>query len=126
MGKKRNAKKLNHGSLRNVPNIDDEGYEILGGGIGKEMAIGEVVVGTYGGIVREMPGKKRGTSIPFYQVGDRTLLGSTVLRDRFEQGEKSGKLSIGDTVRVTRVEDAPAKRGQNAAKVFEVAVKRAS
>jgi hypothetical protein len=104
--------------------ISDDGFEMLGGGVGKEMAIGEVVVGKFGGVVREMPSKRKGETVPFYQVGDRTLLGSTVLRSRIEEGLKSGKLEVGDTMRVTRIEDAAKKRGQNPAKVYTVEVKR--
>jgi len=104
--------------------VDEDGFELLGGGVGKEMAIGEVVTGVFGGVARTMPGKKRGTSVPFYVVGDRALLGSTVLRSRIEDGIKAGKLKEGDVIRVTRIEDAKAKRGQNPAKVYTVAVKR--
>jgi hypothetical protein len=101
-----------------------DGFEMLGGGLGKEMALGEVVTGVYGGVARVMPGKRKGTTVPFYQVGDRVLLGSTVLRTRIEEGEKAGKLKVGDTIRVTRIEDLPAKRGQAPAKMHTVEVKR--
>lgn len=122
---KRNAKR-NGKSTPTTATVDEDGYELIGGAAGKEMAVGEVVTGRYGGVVRTMPGKRKGSVIPFYQVGDRTLLGSTVLRDRFEEGIKLGKLKEGDMVRVTRIEDAKPKRGQNAAKVYTVGVKRAS
>ena len=49
------------------------------------------------------------------------MLGSTVLRQRIEEG----KVKEGDFLRVTRVEDGPAKRGRNACKVYDVRVKRA-
>jgi hypothetical protein len=106
------------------PIVSDDGFELIGGGQGKEMAIGEVVTGVYAGIVRTMPGKKRGSVIPFYQVGDRALLGSTVLKNRIEEGVKLGKIREGKTLRVTRIEDAKAKRGQNPAKLYTVEVKR--
>lgn len=106
------------------PVLDDDGFETLGGEAGTEMAVGEVVTGPFGGIVRSMPGKKRGQEVPFYQVGNRTLLGGTVLRTRIEDARKAGKLKEGDIMRVTRLEDAKAKRGQNAAKIYRVQVKR--
>jgi hypothetical protein len=100
---------------------DDDGFEVLGGGNSNGLEIGEMVEGVYGGVVRTMPGKKRGSDpIPFYQVGTRVLLGGTVLKKRIEEG----KVKPGDMLRVTRLEDAPAKRGQNAAKLFDVRVKR--
>ncbi len=110
----------------NAPNVDEDGFELLGGGVGKEMAIGEVVTGVFGGVVREMPGKKKGTRVPFYQVGDRALLGSTVLKSRIDEAMKAGKLKEGDELRVTRTEDAAKKPGQNPAKIYEVRVRRAS
>lgn len=109
-------------TVRDGKTYDAEGFEIVGGSGGKEMAIGEVVEGVYGGVVRTMPGRKKGSKVPFYQVGDRALLGSTVLKSRIEDG----KITEGDFVRVTRLEDGTAKKGQNAAKIFEVRVKRAS
>ena len=109
-----------------APNVDEDGFELLGGGQGKEMAIGEVVTGVYGGVVREMPGKRKGTKVPFYQVGDRALLGSTVLKSRIEEAIKAKKLKEGDELRVTRIEDAPKKPGQSPAKLYEVRVRRAS
>lgn len=108
------------------PNIDEDGFELLGGGQGKEMAIGEVVTGVFGGVVREMKGKRKGTVVPFYQVGDRALLGSAVLKSRIEEAMKAGKLKEGDELRVTRIEDAPKKPGQSPAKLYEVRVRRAS
>jgi len=104
-----------------APTMSDDGFETIGGAAGQEMGIGEVVTGVYMGVVRTMPGKKRGTVVPFYQVGDRALLGSTVLKSRIEEGIKLGKVKEGKTtVRVTRLEDAPAKRGQNPAKVYKL------
>lgn len=100
---------------------DDDGFEVIGGGVGKEMQVGEVVEGVFGGVVRTQPSKQKGKPpLPFYQVGDRQLLGGTVLRSRIEEG----KVKPGDYLRVTRIEDAPAKRGQNPAKVYDVRVKR--
>jgi hypothetical protein len=110
--------------IRGTSNVGDDGFEMLGGAVGKEMAVGEVVTGVYAGVVREMPGRRKGTTIPFYQVGDRTLLGSTVLKSRIEEGERLEKLHVGDTVRVTRIEDAKKKPGQNPAKIYLVEVKR--
>lgn len=107
-----------------TPNVDEDGFELVGGGVGKEMAVGEVVTGVYGGVVREMKGRKKGTTVPFYQVGDRPLLGSTVLRSRIEEATKAGKLKVGDLVRVTRVADAAAKKGMAPAKIHELRVKR--
>lgn len=123
MGKSSNAKSKSRAGAGGVL-IDEDGFEQLGGGVGTEMAIGEVVTGEFGGVVRVMPGKRRGSSVPFYQVGDRTLLGGTVLKNRIEEGMKAGKLKEGDTIRVTRIEDAKAKRGQNPAKLYTVGVKR--
>lgn len=101
--------------------FDAEGFEVLGGGVGTEMQIGEVVEGAYGGITRTMRSRQKGKPpIPFYQVGARQLLGGTVLRARIEDG----KVMPGDFLRVTRLEDAPAKKGQNPAKVYDVRVKR--
>lgn len=100
--------------------VDDDGFEVLGGGSGQQIEIGEVVEGIFGGIVRTMPGKKKGQSVPFYQVGTRQILGGTVLKSRIEEG----KVKVGDMLRITRLEDAPPKRGQNAAKLFDVRVKR--
>jgi hypothetical protein len=100
--------------------VDDDGFEILGGS-SQEIQIGEVIEGVYGGVTRSMPSRKKGQPpIPFYQVGARQVLGGTVLRQRIEEG----KVKPGDTLRITRLEDAPAKRGQNPAKLFDVRVKR--
>lgn len=116
---KRNSKNTTQGK------VSDDGFEMIGGGGGgTEMAIGEVVTGVYGGIVRTMPGQKRGTVIPFYDVGGRALLGGTVLRNRVEEAIKLGKLKEGKVVRVTRVEDGKKRRGQNAPKVYTLEVKR--
>jgi hypothetical protein len=119
------AKKVGKTPFKKVatggPVIDEDGFEVLGGGSGTEMQIGEIVEGTYGGVTRSMPSKQKGKPpIPFYQVGARQLLGGTVLRQRIEDG----KVKPGDFLRVTRLEDAPAKRGQNPAKLFDVRVKR--
>lgn len=124
----RKNKGKNKGSKSNGttgPVIDDEGFELLGGGRGKEMALGEVVVGIYGGVVRSMKGQRKGTTVPFYQVGDRALLGSTILRSRIEEATKAKKLREGDILKVTRIEDIKAKPGQSPAKNYEVRVKRA-
>lgn len=120
------SKKRNKGNGQPSQSADADGFEMLGGGVGREMGIGEVHVGVFRGVVREMAGKKKGTKVPFFLVGDRPLLGSTVLRSRIEEGIKAGKLAEGDTIRVTRIEDGPAKRGQNAPKIYTVEVKRAS
>jgi len=120
----RKSKKAN-GKSQTTPVIDDEGFELLGGGQGKEMALGEVVVGVFAGVVRSMKGQRKGTTVPFYQVGDRALLGSTILRSRIEEAIKAKKLREGDTLKVTRIEDIKAKPGQSPAKNYEVRVKRA-
>lgn len=97
-----------------------DGFELIGGG-GGEIQLGEVVTGVYGGVVRTLPAKRKGQPpLPIFLIGDRTVLGGTVLRQRFEEG----KVKEGDTVRLTRLEDAPAKAGHNPAKVFKVEVKR--
>lgn len=104
------------------PVVDADGFEIIGGGDGAEMAVGEVVEGLFGGITRSLPAKKKGQPpLPIYAVGTRTLLGGTVLRARFEEGG----IKVGDLVRVTRLADAPKKPGRNPAKLFQVGVKRA-
>jgi hypothetical protein len=54
-------------------------------------------------------------------VGGRSILGGTVLRSRIEEG----KVQVGDTLKITRLEDAKKKPGQNPAKLFDVRVKRA-
>jgi hypothetical protein len=101
--------------------IDEDGFEVLGGGNGQAMEVGEIVEGPFGGIARTLPGKKKGQIVPIYQIGARQVLGGTVLKSRIEEG----KVKVGDVLRITRLEDAPAKRGQNAAKLFDVRVKRA-
>lgn len=104
------------------PVVDDEGYEILGGD-SSAMAVGEVVEGVFGGVVRNLPAKKKGVPpVPVYQIGARTVIGGTVLRDRIEKG----KVKEGDYLKVTRLEDGAAKKGQNAPKMFAVGVKRAN
>lgn len=100
--------------------VDGDGFEVLGGGSGQQIEVGEIVEGVFGGIVRTMPGKKKGQSVPFYQVGARQVLGGTVLKSRIEEG----KVKVGDILRITRLEDAAPKRGQNAAKLYDVRVKR--
>lgn len=122
---KKNGKKNGKSNGATAPHIDEDGFETIGGSVGKELEIGEVVTGVFGGIVREMAGRKKGTKIPFYLVGDRALLGSTVLRNRIEEGIKLKKLSVGDEVRVTRIEDAKRKPGMNPAKLYTVGVRRA-
>lgn len=102
-------------------NVDADGFEILGGGSGAAIEIGEVVEGVFEGVIRTMPGKGKGKSpVPFYGVGGRSVLGGAVLKQRIEDG----KVKPGDYLRILRLEDAPAKRGQNAAKLFDVRVKR--
>ena len=104
-----------------APVIDDEGFEVIGGD-NSEMAVGEVVIGVYGGIVRYLePLKKGGERLPVFQVGTRTLLGGTVLRNRIADG----KVAEGDLLKITRLPDGKKKPGQNAPKLFAVAVKRA-
>lgn len=113
--KKKNAPTTNR-------NVDDDGFEILGGDQ-SPMVVGEVVVGVFGGVVRNLPAKKKGQPpLPVYRIGTREILGNTVLRDRIEKGE----VKEGDTLKVTRLEDGQAKKGQNAPKMFAVGVKRAS
>jgi len=117
MGKKKSAPVTS-----NARPVDEDGFEILGGDQ-SPLAVGEVVMGVFGGVVRHLPAKKKGQApLPVYRVGTRELLGNTVLRDRIEKGE----VKEGDTLKVTRLEDAPAKKGQNPAKMFAVGVKRAS
>lgn len=123
---KSNGHSNGHTNVTSPTILSDDGFETIGGATGQEMAIGEVVTGVYGGIIRTMPGKKRGTSIPFYLVGDRSLLGSTVLKSRIEEGEKLGKVTRGCIMRVTRLEDSKKKPGQNPAKVYKVEVKAAN
>jgi len=114
------GKKVSLGRVANGGIVyDEDGFEVLGGG-GQAIEIGEVVEGIFAGVVRNMPGKKRGQSVPFYQVGSRQVLGGTVIKSRIEEG----KVKVGDFLRITRLEDAPAKRGQNPAKLFDVRVKR--
>lgn len=112
--------KGNHATNGKV--LDDEGFEILGGGVGVEVQIGEVVEGIFGGVVRSMSGAKKGTSVPFYQIGSRSVMGGTVLRTRIEEGN----VQPGDLLRITRMPDAKPRKGQNAAKIFDVRVKRAN
>jgi hypothetical protein len=103
------------------PVTDEDGFEVLGGDQ-TPLQVGECIVGTFGGIVRTMPGRRKGTEIPVYQIGTRSVLGTAVLINRITEG----KVSVGDTLKVTRLEDAAAKKGQNPAKLYDVRVKRAS
>lgn len=107
---------------RNTSNVivDEDGYEILGGS-SEEMQIGEVVEGVFHGVVRTMAGLKKGTTVPFYQVGARQILGGTVLKNRIEEG----KVKEGDMLKITRVADAKKKPGREPAKMYQVRVKRA-
>ena len=123
MSKNKNRKKTDTDPVTGEVTSDD-GFVMLGGGVGKEMAIGEVVVGKFEGVVRSMPGRRKGSTVDFYGVGGRPLLGSTVLASRIEDGIKAGKLAIGDIVRITRLEDGEKKKGQNAPKIYTVEVKR--
>jgi hypothetical protein len=100
--------------------IDEDGFEIIGGS-NAPIEIGEVVEGEYCGVVRHLPPKRKGQApLPVYRIGARDVLGGTVLKQRIEDG----KVKPGDTLRITRLEDAPAKKGQNPAKLFDVRVKR--
>lgn len=102
--------------------VDKDGFELLGGD-NSPMAVGEVVVGEFGGVVRVLPSKRKGgEAVPIYQVGDRSVLGSTVLKSRIEDGN----VEVGDTLEITRLEDGTAKKGQSAPKMYKVRVKRAS
>lgn len=105
-----------------APILDEDGFEILGGASG-ELKIGEVVEGVFGGVVRELESIQKGKpGVPLYQIGARVVLGSTVLRNRIEDGG----VDVGDTLKVTRLEDAKSKKkGFNDTKIFDVRVKRA-
>lgn len=107
-------------SLRG-PVVDDEGFEVVGGDQ-SPMAVGEVVTGVFGGVVRTIAGRRKGSSVPVYQVGTRNILGTAVLVSRITEG----RIKEGDILKVTRLEDAEAKKGHNAAKLYDVRVKRAS
>ena len=108
-------------SRKGTVNVDADGFEVLGGGTGAAIEIGEVVEGIFEGIIRTMQGKKKGQGpVPFYGIGGRAVLGGTVLKQRIEDG----KVKPGDYLRILRLEDATAKRGQNAAKLFDVRVNR--
>lgn len=104
------------------PVLDEEGYEILGGS-SQEMKVGEVVEGVYGGVIRELESIQKGKpGVPLYQIGGRVVLGSTVLKNRIEDGG----VDVGDLLKVTRLEDAKAKKkGFNDTKIYDVRVKRA-
>jgi len=112
---KRSSKKLRQ------PGLDADGFEIIGGD-SAPMAVGEVVEGVYGGIARTVPGAKKGQLVPIFQIGTRTIMGGAVLASKI----RDGKVEEGDYLRVTRLEDGTAKKGQNAPKMFQVGVKRAS
>lgn len=128
--KKSNAKQLKslktpgHVTRRTAgmaPTVDEDGYEIVGGQ-SQGLEIGETCEGVFHGIPRSMPSRRKGQpDVPFFLIGSRMLLGSTVLRNRIEEGQ----VQVGDYVKVTRLEDGSAKKGQNAAKIFDVRVKRA-
>ncbi len=102
----------------NGKQLDEDGFEIIGGD-STPLQVGEMVEGLYGGVVRSLKGKKG--NVPVIQIGTRTILGNVVLMSRI----KDGKVNEGDTLRVTRLEDAAKKPGRNPAKMFAVAVKRA-
>lgn len=102
--------------------VDEDGFEVLGGDQ-SEIAIGEVVTGEFRGILRYLPAKRKGQPpLPIYGIGARSVLGGTVLRNRIEEG----RIVEGDTLKITRLADAAAKKGQNPAKLFDVRVKRAA
>jgi len=116
MGKSKRIAKHNNG----MTITDDDGFEILGGD-NKPLEVGEQAEGTFGGVVRSIPSKRKNEPpIPVYQIGSRTLIGSSVLKHRLEDG----KVMPGDYLRVTRLEDGTAKKGQNAPKLYDVRVKR--
>jgi hypothetical protein len=99
--------------------VDEEGFEIIGGD-SAPMAIGEVVEGVFGGVVRSIKGRKG--MVPIFQIGTRTILGNAVLASKI----KDGNVKEGDYLRVTRLEDGTPKKGQNPPKMFQVGVKRAN
>lgn len=115
------SKKGQRGSKEASAALDEEGFEILGGD-NSPLAVGEVMEGKFRGIVRALPNKRKGQlPIPVYGVGARTIIASTVLADRIN----GGNVKEGDYLRIIRLPDAEAKKGQNAAKLFDVRVKRA-
>jgi len=99
--------------------VDEDGFEIIGGD-SAPMGVGEVVEGVCGGVARTIKG--RTGPVPIYQIGTRTIMGTAVLQSKI----KDGKVKEGDYLRVTRLEDGTAKKGQNAPKMFQVGVKRAA
>jgi len=102
--------------------VDEDGFEILGGD-SSPMGVGEVVQGPFKGVARFIKPKRKGAApVPIYQIGARTVMGSAVLKERIE----SGKVQEGDYLKVTRLEDGTAKAGQNAPKMYDVRVKRAT
>jgi hypothetical protein len=109
-------------AARSTKATGGDDWELLGGEGGTEMEVGEVVIGVYGGITRyhTPKGKGKKTPIPFYQVGDRALLGGAVLKARIEEGQ----ILPGDELEVTRLEDADPKPGQSPAKIYKVRVRR--
>jgi len=113
------AKRKGQSNGKPVVGVDDEGFEIIGGD-SAPMAIGEVVEGVFGGVVRTIKGRKG--QVPVYQVGTRTILANAVLKSKIEDG----KVQEGDYLRITRLEDGTAKKGQNPPKMFQVGVKRAA
>lgn len=102
--------------------VDEDGFEIIGGDQ-SEIAVGEVVIGEFRGVLRTLPAKQKGKDpVPVYGIGPRAVIGGTVLKTRIEDGQ----VRPGDILKITRLEDAPAKKGHNAAKLFDVRVKRAT
>ncbi len=99
--------------------VDDDGFEIIGGDTAP-MGVGEVVEGVYGGVARNYKGKQG--VVPIYAIGTRTIMGNAVLKGKL----KDGNVKEGDYLRVTRLADGTAKKGQNAPKMFQVGVKRAN
>ncbi len=113
------AKRTNKTQKNVAAGVDEDGFEIIGGD-SAPMAIGEVVEGVFGGVASTFKGRKG--PVPIYQVGTRTIMAGAVLVRKL----KDGKVKVGDTLRVTRLEDGAAKKGQSAPKMFAVGVKRAS
>lgn len=106
-------------SKRGANPIGDDGWEDLSG-TSQELQVGEQCIGKFMGIVRTMSSRKKGEKIPFFGVGDRQLLGGTVLKRIIEDN----KVMVGDLLEVTRLEDGTAKKGQNAPKLYRVRVQR--
>lgn len=101
--------------------VDNDGWETLGGGEGTEPEIGEVIEGVFYGSPRSLkPLAKGQKGAPIYLIGERSLVGGAVLRMRIEEG----KVAVGDKLEVTRLPDLPAKKGQSAGKNYKVRVQR--